>query len=55
MSVVIEEFKGFPVLKIEEEDVNGYVVRLSFGLTKAKLIIDNLDTRKEFINNYDGV
>ncbi len=56
MSTVIEEFKGFPVLKIEsEEDVNGYIVKLTFGLTKAKLILENIEAIKDFVKNYDNI
>lgn len=52
---VEEEFKGNNVIKIikvdeEGEQVGNYPV-ISFGLAKAKAIVDHIEDIKQFINN----
>ncbi len=52
MSIVSEsEFKGNPmiVIKIDEEDKFPF----QFGMKKAKLIIENIEEIKKFIEKYD--
>ena len=52
MSIVSEsEFKGNPmiVLKKDEEDKFPF----QFGLTKAKLIVENIDAIKAFVEKND--
>ncbi|MGA2090327.1 MAG: hypothetical protein ABSH12_02565 [Endomicrobiales bacterium] len=52
MSIVSEsEFKGNPmlVLKNSEEDKFPF----QFGLKKAKLIIENIDSIKKFVEKFD--
>ena len=45
----ISEYKGKPVLTLNPNDRYPF----TFGLSKAKLIIEHLDTIKAFINQYD--
>lgn len=45
----IETFKGNPVIVLNPEDK--YV--FSFGLSKAKLILKNLDAIKSFVSSHD--
>lgn len=52
MSIVSEsEFKGNPmiVLKTTEEDKFPF----QFGLKKAKLVIENIDAIKKFVEKHD--
>lgn len=52
MSIVEEsEFKGNPmiVLKNDEEDKFPF----QFGLKKAKLILENIDAIKDFVQKHD--
>lgn len=56
MNTYVENFKGFPILKMETEpDYNGYSVKLTFGLTKAKMILANLDAIRDFVEKYDRI
>lgn len=48
----ITEFKGNKVLKLKR-DVNDF--GFSFGLNKAKLILENLEAIKEFVDNNQKV
>lgn len=41
------EFKGKPVLILKRDEEDKYP--FSFGLTKARLILDNLDEIKKFV------
>ncbi len=47
MPIKIGEFKGHPIVSLlkDENDVRPF----TFGLTKAKLIVDNIDAIKEFV------
>ncbi|MGC8479552.1 MAG: hypothetical protein ACP5M9_02695 [Candidatus Micrarchaeia archaeon] len=49
MPTKISEYKGHPILSLlkDENDARPF----TFGLTKAKLIIDNIDAIKEFVEN----
>ncbi len=48
MPIKIGEFKGHPILSLlkDEDDAHPF----TFGLTKAKLIIENIDAIKDFVN-----
>jgi len=41
------EYKGKPILVIKREEDDQYP--FSFGLTKAKLILENIDEIKKFV------
>lgn len=41
------EFKGRPILVIKRDDEDKYP--FSFGLTKAKLIVENIEEIKKFV------
>ncbi len=43
------EFKGKPVLVIKRDENDKYP--FSFGMTKAKLILDNLEEIKRFVED----
>jgi hypothetical protein len=48
------EYKGKPILVIKRDEGDKYP--FSFGLSKAKLILDNIDEIKKFVeeNNSQG-
>ena len=47
MPIKISEFKGHPIVSLlkDEDDARPF----TFGLTKARLIIENIDAIKEFV------
>ena len=47
---VVKEYKGHPILVLNPDSRFPF----SFGLGKAKLIIEHLETIKEFIANQEG-
>ena len=47
---VVKEYKGHPILILNPESRYPF----SFGLGKAKLIIEHLETIKEFIAKQEG-
>jgi hypothetical protein len=52
MSIVSEsEFKGNPMLVIKTSEEDKYPFQ--FGVKKAKLILENLESIKKFIEKYD--
>ena len=56
--VTIEEFKGnkiFKIFKVDEEgkELEKYGTVVSFGLTKAKYIIEHIDDIKKFVEEFD--
>ena len=48
--IEITEFKGNPIIKLmkDEEDKFGF----NFGLSKAKLILDNIEEIKKFVEEH---
>ena len=57
-NVTVEEFKGNKILKIYKVDEEGnelekYSTIMSFGVTKAKYLIENIDAIKKFIETFD--
>tara|TARA_R110002072_G_scaffold1989_2_gene16366 strand:+ start:81794 stop:81991 length:198 start_codon:yes stop_codon:yes gene_type:complete len=53
----IEEFKGNKIIKIYKVDEEGnelekYGTVISFGLTKAKYVLEHIDEIKEFVETY---
>jgi hypothetical protein len=46
------EFKGKPVLILKRNEEDKYP--FSFGLSKAKLILENLDAIKKFVEENQG-
>jgi len=53
--VIIErsEFKGKPMLVIKRDENDKYP--FSFGLAKAKLILENLDAIKKFVEEAGSI
>jgi len=52
MSIVSEtEFKGHPMLVIKNADDDKFPFQ--FGLKKAKLILENIENIKKFVEKYD--
>lgn len=43
------EFKGNPIIILKRDEYDKYP--LSFGLSKAKLILDNIDEIKSFVQD----
>jgi hypothetical protein len=46
------EFKGKPVLILKRNEEDKYP--FSFGLSKAKLILENIDEIKKFVDENQG-
>jgi len=46
------EFKGKPLLVIKRDENDQYP--FSFGLGKARLILENIDEIKKFVEEADG-
>jgi len=52
MSIVSEsEFKGNPMLVIKNSEEDKFPFQ--FGLKKAKLILENIESIKKFVEKYD--
>jgi hypothetical protein len=52
MSIVTEgEYKGNPMIVIKNSEEDKFPFQ--FGLKKAKLIVENIEAIKEFVNKYD--
>lgn len=51
MSVEVTKFKGLPILCIKANEEDKYP--FSFGLKKAKLILENIDKIKKFVEAYE--
>ncbi len=52
MSIVSEsEFKGKPMLVIKNNEEDKFPFQ--FGLKKAKLILENIESIKQFVEKYD--
>jgi len=47
------EFKGNPTIQLVPDDNPDIKYPFSFGLTKAKLILENLDDIKQFVKEID--
>ena len=57
--VVVDEFKGNPLLKIVKIDEEGnelekYATAVSFGLTKAKYILANIEGIQKFVDDLES-
>ena len=55
--VTVEEYKGNKILKIykigdEGNELEKYGTIVSFGLTKAKYILEHIDDIKKFVETY---
>jgi len=55
-NVAVDEFKGNKILKIYKIDEEGnelekYGTIVSFGLTKAKYILEHIEDIKKFVDN----
>lgn len=52
MSIVSEsEFKGNPMLVIKNDEEDKYPFQ--FGVKKAKLVLENIEAVKKFVEKYD--
>lgn len=52
MSIVSEsEFKGNPMLVIKNSEEDKFPFQ--FGLKKAKLVLENIESIKKFVEKYD--
>lgn len=53
MSIVEEsEFKGNPMLVLKNDEEDKYPFQ--FGVKKAKLILENIDEIKKFVDKHQG-
>ena len=52
MTSKITHYNEHPVLNLEQETQYGYTTTMSFGIAKAKLILEHLNDIKEFIEKY---
>jgi len=48
MVVEVKEFKGNPVISLKRDDDDKY--GLTFGITKAKLILEHIDDINNFVS-----
>ena len=46
------EFKGKPILVIKRDEADKYP--FSFGISKAKIILDNIEEIKRFVQDNSG-
>lgn len=58
-NVTVEEYKGNKIFKIYKVDDEGnelekYGTVVSFGLTKAKYIVENIDEIKKFVETFSN-
>ena len=52
MAVISEsEFKGKPVISIKRDEEDKYGITM--GVTKAKLVVENIEAIKAFVAKYD--
>ena len=51
MITEISEFKGRPTLVLKRDENDSYP--FSFGVTKAKLVVEGIEAIKKFIAEYD--
>jgi hypothetical protein len=51
MLVIREEFKGNPIIKLKRTEDDQYP--FSFGLGKAKLVLQNIEEIKKFVEEND--
>lgn len=52
MSIVSEsEFKGNPMIVIKNDEEDQYPFQ--FGIKKAKLVLENIEEIKKFVEKYD--
>lgn len=52
MSIVSEsEFKGNPMIVIKNDEQDQYPFQ--FGVKKAKLVLENIEAVKKFVEKYD--
>lgn len=52
MSIVEEsEFKGNPMIVLKNDEEDKYPFQ--FGLKKAKLVLENIDAIKKFVESHD--
>lgn len=52
MSIVTEsEFKGNPMIVIKNDEEDQYPFQ--FGVKKAKLVLENIEEVKKFVEKYD--
>lgn len=53
MSIVTEsEFKGNPMIVIKNDEEDKYPFQ--FGVKKAKLVLENIEEIKKFVEKYDN-
>ena len=52
MPVEITEYKGRPVIKLMREEDDPYP--FTFGLAKAKMILENIDVIKKFVEENEN-
>ncbi|EQC50091.1 hypothetical protein M899_2885 [Bacteriovorax sp. BSW11_IV] len=55
--IAVEEFKGnkiFKIFKVDDEgnEIEKYGTILSFGVTKAKYLLEHIDDIKKFVETY---
>lgn len=53
MTSKVTNYNGHPILNLEQETQYGYTTTISFGIAKAKLILEHLNEIKDFLENYD--
>lgn len=54
MTVTFGKLNGYPVMHLEYKDKNGVERQFSFGLVKAKLILENLSDIEVFVKTEGG-
>jgi hypothetical protein len=54
MTAEITTFEKHPVIALKYKDKNGTERRFSFGVKKAKLVLENLDDIRSFVETNGG-
>lgn len=54
MTASIGKFNGFPVVVLDYKDSKGVERKFSFGLVKAKLVLEHIDDIRVFVETQGG-
>jgi hypothetical protein len=54
MSVEFGEYKGYPTITLKDDNATDErnALKMTFGIKKTKLILDNLDALRKFVDNH---
>lgn len=49
------EFKGHPTLNLKDEEAEGYPTSITFGVSKARLILEHISDIEEFVKKHTDI